>query len=244
LFADHPNALVIVPTDVTALKAPIEQYVNAHIPVVTADTTITDTSILSSRITCNNVEGGKMAADALASLVNDQGEVAVINNEPGVSTDDQRQDGFAQELQAKYPNMTIVATEYDNESVTTAEAQAAALVLAYPKLVGIFGIDVPSGEGLGQEIQSANLAGKVFGVSYDAVAAEVSFLKAGDLSALVMQQPAAEGSLAVQYAYDLITGQKGSVKDNVVMSDVLATTATASDPTISQYFYVNSLNGS
>ena len=86
LLADHPSALVIAPTAATAMQAPIQKFVSAHIPVITADTTITDTSLLNSRITCNNVSGGRQAADELASLIGDTG--------------DQREDGFAREMAA------------------------------------------------------------------------------------------------------------------------------------------------
>ncbi|MGA9113271.1 MAG: ABC transporter substrate-binding protein [Candidatus Dormiibacterota bacterium] len=244
LLADHPSALVIVPTDATAMQAPIQQFVSAHIPVITADTTITDTSLLNSRITCNNTSGGQQAADELASLIGDAGQVAIINNEPGVTTDDQREDGFAQEMAAKYPNVSIVATEYDDESVTTADAQTSTLMLAYPNLKGIFAIDTPSGEGVGSALQSAKAEGKVFGVAYDAAPQEATLLQQGYLSALVIQQPALEGSTAVQYAYDLVTGHKSEVQSNVVLPDVLATTSDASSPSISKYFYVSSLSGS
>ena len=55
LLAKHPDALLIAPTNDTALINPMKQYVNAKIPVITVDTTITDASILASRITSNNL---------------------------------------------------------------------------------------------------------------------------------------------------------------------------------------------
>jgi len=237
LLAQHPSALVIVPTDQTAMKAPIQQFVNAHIPVVAADTTISDTSLLQSQITGDNSLGGTQAADTLASLIHDTGQVAIIDNEPGVTTDDARQSGFGQQIAAKYPNISIVATEYDAESPTTAASQTAALLLAYPKLTGIFAIDTPTGEGVGAALQEANATGKVFAVAYDASAQEATLLKSGALSALVMQQPALEGATAVQYAYDLVAGHKSEVKSFVLLPNIIATTATANDPNITKYYY-------
>ncbi len=140
--------------------------------------------------------------------------------------------------------MSIVATKYDDESVTTAEAQTSSLMLAYPNLKGIFAIDTPSGEGVGAALQSAKAEGMVFGVAYDAAPQEVALLQDGYLNALVIQQPALEGSTAVQYAYDLVTGHKREVQSNVVVPDVMVTTADAGSPSTSEYFYVNSLSGS
>jgi ribose transport system substrate-binding protein len=104
LFAKHPAALLIAPTNDTALINPIKQFTDAGIPVIAVDTTIADTSVLRSRITSDNVQGGAAAADAIAKFTRDQGEVAVINVKPGISTTDARQKGFIAEIR-KYPKI-------------------------------------------------------------------------------------------------------------------------------------------
>ena len=48
LLAKSPSALLIAPTDVNALKAPIQKFVNAGIPVIAVDTTINDTALLTA----------------------------------------------------------------------------------------------------------------------------------------------------------------------------------------------------
>lgn len=243
LLAKHPSALLIAPTDVTALKGPIQQYVSAHIPVISVDTTLKDTSILDSRITSDNYQGGEAAADILAKLTHDKGAVAVINVNPGVSTTDARQAGFVHEIQTKYPHMQIVAKEYDNDSETTAASQASSIMLAHRNLVGIFGTNLYSAEGPGKAVQAAHKGGKVFVIGYDAEPAEVSLLKHGVIDALVIQRPAEEGMLAVQYAYDILTGKKSKIRSFVQLPNVVATTQNASNPNVSKYFYNTSLSG-
>ncbi|MGH9059357.1 MAG: ABC transporter substrate-binding protein, partial [Acidimicrobiales bacterium] len=243
LFAQHPSALIIAPTDSTGMKAPIQQFTKANIPVVSVDTTLKDTSILDARITSDNTQGGKAAADTLAKLAHGKGSVAIINVNPGVSTTDARQAGFIKEMQTKYPNMKIVAKEYDQDSATKAATEASSIMLANPNLVGIFGTNVFSAEGAGKAVQSAHKGGKVFVAGYDAEPAEVKLLKSGVINALVMQQPAKEGSLAVQDAYDILTGKKSQVTKSVTLPNVVATTKTASNPDVSKYFYASSFNG-
>ncbi|HET9061429.1 MAG TPA: substrate-binding domain-containing protein, partial [Acidimicrobiales bacterium] len=87
----------------------------------------------------------------------------------------------------------------------------------------------------------AGMKGKVYVAGYDAEPAEVQLLKQGVINILVVQNPAQEGSLAVQYAYDRLTGHASMIKKNVLLPNVIATTANANNPSISKYFYKTSL---
>ncbi len=240
LFAKHPAALLIAPTNDKALINPIKQFTDAGIPVITVDTTISDASILRSRITSDNAQGGAAAADAIAKFAHQQGEVAVINVKPGISTTDARQQGFIAEIK-KYPKMKVVAIEYDDDSPTKAFTQAQLLLLKYPELKGIFGTNVFSGEGVGKAVVATGKKGKVDVVGYDAEPDEVKLLKDGVITTLIMQQPAEEGRLAVQYADDILTGKASSVPASKQLDNVTATTQNANDPAIARYFYQTQL---
>lgn len=242
LLAKHPDALLIAPTDVKALQAPIQKFVNAGIPVIAVDTTINDTSLLTSRITSDNAQGGAAAAETIAKLAHDKGQVAVDNVTPGISTTDARQAGFLAQMK-KYPNMKVVAVEYNNDSATTAESQVRNLILAHPGLVGVFGTNLYGAQGAGTAVDAAGKKGKVFVAGYDAEPAEVALLKKGVVDILVVQQPAVEGKDAVLYAYDKLTGKASQIPKSVLVPNVVATTANASDPNVSKYFYLSSFSG-
>lgn len=242
MLAKHPSALLIAPTNTHALVPPIKQFIAAGIPVITVDTTVTsaDRGILVARITSDNTQGGAVAADTIAKLAHDKGSVAVINVTPGVSTTDARQTGFVNEMK-KYPNMKVVSIQYDGDSPSTAATEASSIMLAHPHLVGIFGTNLYGAEGAGKAVDAAGKKGKVFVAGYDAEPAEVTLLKQGVINVLVVQNPAMEGALGVQYAYDYLTGNKSAIKKNVLLPNVIATTSNASDPNISKYFYKTSL---
>lgn len=53
------NLLIIAPNDANAMIPSLEAAVKAKVPVITVDTTISKTSILTSRITSDNTQGGK-----------------------------------------------------------------------------------------------------------------------------------------------------------------------------------------
>ncbi len=240
LLAKHPDALVIAPTNKTALINPIKQYVAAKIPTISVDTTITDHSLLKARITSNNTQGGAAAADAIAKSADEKGDVAIINVKPGISTTDARQKGFLSEMK-KYPHMKVIATEYDDDSPTKAFADTQLLLLKYPHLVGVFGTNVFSAQGAGKAVETSGRKGKVNVVGYDAEPGEVKLLKQGVITTLIVQQPAKEGALGVKYAYDILTGHAGKLPKSRLLTNVTATTQNASDPNIAKYFYKSNL---
>lgn len=242
LLAKHPSALLIAPTNSHALVPAMKQFVSAGIPVLTVDTTVTkaDRGMLVSRITSDNIQGGQTAAKTIAKLAHYKGSVAVINVTPGVTTTDQRQVGFVNQIK-KYPKMKVVSIQYDNDSPSTAATQASSIMLAHPHLVGIFGTNLYGAEGAGKAVDAAGKKGKVFVAGYDAEPAEVSLLKKGVINVLVVQNPAKEGELGVKYAYDYLTGKKSAIKKSVLLPNIIATTANASNPSISKYFYKTKL---
>ena len=236
LLAKRPDALLVAPTNDTALASPIGQYVAAKIPVIAVDTAIADMSLLNSRITSNNTQGGAAAADAIAKFAGDTGDVAVINVKPGVTTTDARQVGFLAEMK-KYPAMKVVAIEYDDDSPTTAFTQAQLLLLKYPHLKGFFGTNVFSAEGVGKAVSASGRKGDVDVIGYDAEPDEVDLLKQGVITTLIVQQPALEGALAVDYAHDLLDGDQVAVPASKRLDNVVVTSADADNAAFSKYFY-------
>src|SRR6266487_5490467 len=99
-IARHPDAILIAPTDKTALIAPIQRAINAGIPVATVDTFITK-KIAFTNVSTDNPAGGRAAVDALVKAIGGSGEVAAISVNPGISTTDQRRDGFASQLKKR-----------------------------------------------------------------------------------------------------------------------------------------------
>lgn len=234
------DALITCPTDATAMIPPIQAAVSAGIPVITADSTISKTSLLTARVTSNNQQGGAAAADYLAKAAGGKkGVVAVLDPAPGITTDAARVTGFAAEIK-KYPNLTYVGVQYDNEQTTKASQLAQDLLLHYPNLVGIFGTDDTSASGAAEGIRSSGKLGSVKIVGYDAEPAEIQDLQSGLISALIAQKPMIEGQLAVQYAYDAVTGKKSDIQSFTQLNNIIITKANLAQNT--QWEYKSSAN--
>jgi ribose transport system substrate-binding protein len=139
-IARKPDAILIAPTDKTALIAPIQRAIDAGIPVITVDTFITK-PIAVTNVSTDNLGGGRAAADALVKAIGGSGDVAAISVNPGISTTDQRRDGFVAQLK-KYPRVRYLGIQYCNDDQTKAQNQTAALINGNPNLKGIFAMNV------------------------------------------------------------------------------------------------------
>ncbi|MGZ4397165.1 MAG: ABC transporter substrate-binding protein [Gaiellaceae bacterium] len=234
-IAKKPDAILIAPTDKTALIAPIKRAVDAGIPVVTVDTFIT-APLAFTNVSTDNLGGGRAAADALVKAIGGSGDVAAISVNPGISTTDQRSQGFAQELR-KFPKVHYLGVQYCNDDQTKASNQTAALLAGHPNLKGMFAMNVVSGNGVTAAVKAAGKSGKVKLVEFDAGPPQVQALKAGTIDALIAQYPYGIGQLGVQLAYKYVTGHKAGIKKHYGTGSAVVTRANVNNPAIKKYLY-------
>jgi ribose transport system substrate-binding protein len=234
-IAKKPDAILIAPTDKSALIAPIQRAVSAGIPVVTVDTFITK-PLAFTNISTDNLAGGRAAATALVKAIGGSGEVAGISVNPGISTTDQRQQGFEQELK-KYPNVKYLGTQYCNDDQTKATNLMSALLNGHPNLKGVFAMNVVSGNGVTAAVTAAGKSGEVKLVEFDAGPPQVQALKGGTIDALVAQYPFGIGQLGVQLAYKYVTGHKSGIKKHYGTGSAVITRANVNSPALKKYLY-------
>jgi len=203
--ATKPAAVLIAPTDEKALISPMQQMKSAGIKVIQVDTHVSNNSIASASISSNNQQGGKLAADALAKLVNNKGSVVVMNEQPGVSTTEARIAGFMKEIK-KFKNIKVLKTQYTGDNPAQAAQTITSLYSANPDLAGVFATNVLVAEGTDTGLKTTG-ATKVKIVGYDADPEQVADLKKGVVQALVAQEPYQEGVDGVQQAVNAINGK-------------------------------------
>jgi len=205
--AKHPNAVLIAPTDVSALIQPMKAMKAAGIKIVEVDTHVNDASISVSKIASDNLKGGELAADALGKLIGGKGTVMVVNVNPGISTTDARDQGFKQEMKSKFPSVKVLATRYDNDEPATAAQIVTSTYAAHHDLSGIFAANVLTAEGVATGIKEAGQSGKIKNVSFDAEPADIQDLNKGVIDALIAQEPATIGADGIQQALNALTGK-------------------------------------
>jgi ribose transport system substrate-binding protein len=236
--ASKPDALIVAPTDTKALNPELTRIANEGVKVVFVDTTTTAPSVAVSHITSDNTGGGKLAADSLAAQIGGKGTVAVINVNPGISTTDARIAGFSAEMKAKYPNITVLGTQYDNDSSATAASQVEADITAHPNLSGVFATNVLSAQGAATGIQHAGAAGKVKVATFDAEPQQITALKSNTIQLAIAQSPYLEGQDGVQQAVNALSGKP--VSANIGTPLVAITQQNVNSASVQKNIYVAS----
>jgi ribose transport system substrate-binding protein len=206
VIASAPNAILIAPTDVSAMQQPIQQAVQQNIKVVLVDTTLKDPSVAASAIASDNLGGGKAAFDAIHQLAPNGGKVLVVSVQPGISTTDDRAKGFQDAVKGN-PAYQDLGVQYSNNDPQKAAQIVNAALQANPDIVGIFATNLFSAEGSATGIRQAGKQGAVKVVGFDAGPDQVKALQAGTVQALVAQQPALIGKDGVDQAVAALKGQ-------------------------------------
>lgn len=236
VIAQDPDALLIAPTDAKAMIAPIQQAVNQDIKVVLVDTTLEDPSIAESHIGSDNVEGGRIAGETLAKLIGEQGKVLVVNVKPGISTTDDRQEGFEQAIE-QYPDIEYLGSEYSNNEPERAASIVTSTLSADPDLAGVFGTNVFSAEGAATGLRNANKLGDVAMVGFDATPSEVTAVKQGLINSLIAQKPRDIGRIGVETAVKALEGEE--VEEEIETGYEIVTKKNLSRPAVQRALYTS-----
>jgi ribose transport system substrate-binding protein len=246
VIARRPDAILIAPTDTTQLIEPLRRAHAAGIPVITVDTFIGngqyqtgsgDADFPLSYIASDNIEGGRIAARAMATAIGGSGAVYVSNVRPGISTTDQREEGFKLEMAENFPDVTVLATQYNDNDASTAASQFQAVLARNPDLKGVFGANLFSALGAANGVEGAGKSDEVTMVAFDAPPSIVDQLSSGLVDMVIAQHPAEIGYYGVVTAYAHLTGQ--SVPPLIGTGFTVITSENVDDPEVREFIYAD-----
>ena len=233
----QPDGILIAPNDVQAMIAPIQKAVDAGIPVLCVDTTI-NSDIQIADVSSDNVEGGRIAARALAEAIEESGKVYVINVKPGISTTDQREQGFREAI-AEFPDIEYIGQDYCDDDANKAAELMNAKIQAEPDLKGVFGTNLFSAQGAAAGIRQQGKQGQIRVVGFDAGPTQVNDLRTEVVDILIAQHPADIGitglTLMVEY---LRTGEEPS-PNKLNTGYTVVTRDNIEDPEVAKYLYIS-----
>jgi ribose transport system substrate-binding protein len=243
VIARQPDAILIAPTDKQQLIAPLQQAADAGIPVITVDTFIDDGKYQNgtgpgdfplSYIATDNVLGGFLAGLALARQIDAKGKVYVSNVKPGISTTDQREEGFKAAM-AQFPDVTVLDTQFNDNDANKAASQVQAVFARNGDLAGVFGANLFSAIGAADGVKALGKTGEIRVVAFDAPTRIVDDLKSGLVDLAVAQHPAEIGYYGVMTAFAVINGQ--SVPPQIGTGATIMTKDNIDDPAIAKFVY-------
>ena len=238
-ISTKPDALLVAPTDTSALDTDLQQVQSNGTKIVFVDTSSSNTSLGISRITSDNAGGGKLAADQLAALIGGKGTVAVITVKAGTSTTDARVQGFIKEMKAKYPNIKLLPTHYDDtDSTTVAATDIERRHHGQPRSEWRVRGERHHRRGCGHGGQVAGKSGKIKVATFDADPTQMTMLTNGTIQLAIAQAPAVEGQDGVIQAMNALTGKP--VTANILTPLVAITKNNMNDPNVKPYIYESS----
>jgi ribose transport system substrate-binding protein len=228
------DGVALAATDKEALVKTVQELEGQGIPVVTIDSGI-EPDVSRSFIATDNVAAAGRAADEMARLVGEKGNVAVLSFLKGAGTSDQREQGFLEGIKA-FPNIKVVGVEYTDSDSAKAADKMETFLTQHPDLVGVFASNEPNVVGAAGVLERKKLAGKVKLVGFDASESEIQYMEKGSVQALIVQDPFKMGYEGVKAIAQLVRG-KGTPQKRIDTGAQVVTKENMTTPEIHKLLF-------
>ena len=204
-LAKKPSAIGFAALDSKAAIPLLKKAQDAKIPVIAFDSGV-DSDIPLTTCTTDNLAAAALAADKMASAIDDAGEVAVVVHDQTSRTGIDRRDGFLNQMKAKHPNIKVVDVQYGGGDHLKSAEIAKTMLQAHPNLKGIFGANEGSAEGVAIGVKESGK--KVIIVGYDSGKEQKDAIRSGAMFGAITQNPIGIGKCTVEEAVKALKGEK------------------------------------
>jgi ribose transport system substrate-binding protein len=227
--ASNPAAIVIAPAKFAALGKPIDEAAK-KVKIIGIESAA-DTKAMTSLVATDNVNAGRVAADALAvaitkSSADTEGDVVMISSMPGVPSLDQRVKGFKEVVTAKYKALDITAEKVADGKPATVLGIMNDLIANTGDLRGVFVSDPITAQAVSQAVVEKKTNDKINIVGVGSDEKLVKFLQDDVIAGLVVEDPFRMGYDGVKTALAASKGEQ--VSANIDTGATLVTKANMS----------------
>jgi ribose transport system substrate-binding protein len=227
--ASNPAAIVIAPAEFAALGKPIDEAAK-KVKIIGIESAA-DTKAMTSLVATDNVNAGRVAADALAvaitkSSADTEGDVVMISSMPGVPSLDQRAKGFKEVVTAKYKALDITAEKVADGKPATVLDIMNDLIANTGDLRGVFVSDPITAQAVSQAVVEKKTNDKINIVGVGSDEKLVKFLQDDVIAGLVVEDPFRMGYDGVKTALAASKGEQ--VSANIDAGATLVTKANMS----------------
>jgi ribose transport system substrate-binding protein len=229
-----PSALCLAALDSKAVVPLLEKAQSAKIPVIGFDSGV-DSNIPVTTASTDNIAAAGTAADKMAELIGNSGEVGVIVHDQTSRTGIDRRDGFVSRMKDKHPNITLVDIQYGGGDQLKSTDLAKAMMQAHPNLKGFFGANEGSAIGVINAVKELNKAGKITVIGYDSGKAQTGAIRDGVEQGAITQDPIGIGYKCVDSAVKAIKGE--SLPKNIDTGFFYYDKSNIDDPKIKAVLY-------
>jgi ribose transport system substrate-binding protein len=192
------DGIVLAPFDKDALVRPVQEAKRAGILTVVVDSPLNSNDPIAV-IATNNVHGGELAAEQLATLLNGKGKVMLLRYQEGVASTEARERGFIDKMKS-YPGIQVISSDqYAGATRDTAKTAAENMLNRYGRdLQGIFTPNESSTIGTLLALDDLHLIGNIRFVGFDSSDVLIDAMRARKLNGIVVQNPFKMGELGVK----------------------------------------------
>ena len=196
------EALVVAPTDASALNPTFDRAKAAGIPVLIIDSNTTWPDKLTF-IGTDNKAGGQLAGEYLCSQIT-TGKVAIITGQETAASIADRVAGAQAAFDAC--GLTVVAKINGEHSREGGLRAMEDILASNPDVPGVFCINDNEAVGAIEALKAAGKLGQVKVVGFDANPDAITSIQAGEMSATVAQAPANMGGFGVAWGLNYLLG--------------------------------------
>lgn len=229
-IADGVNGIVLAPLDNVALKQPVDEAMEQMIPVDIIDSALEGnvSHDFISFIATDNKAGGMMGGEELCRQINNKGKVILLRYEEGSASTLDREQGFLDAV-AKHPDVQVlVSNRYAGATLEGAKTTSLEMIDQIKQADGVFCSNDPTTTGMLLTLRDAGLAGKTKFVGFDANDETLKALKAGEINAIVVQNPVKMGYEGVRVMVNYLRGKP--FETHIDSGAKLVTPANIDDP--------------
>ncbi|MDR1388946.1 MAG: ABC transporter substrate-binding protein [Treponema sp.] len=233
-LSKKPAAICIAPLDAIALIPLLEKARSAGIPVICFDAGA-ESDIPVSLCATDNYGAAAAAADEMAKLINEQGEVAIIGYSQTSTDGIARVSGFKDTAENKYPNIKIVSIQYGDGDPLKSTEITKALLQANPNLKAIYAANEGSAIGMVNGTKEVGKVGQVILAGFDSGSILKDAVRDGTCAGAITQNPVGIGYETIQTAYKAYKGE--TVPKEVDTGFYWYTAQNMDDPAIAPCLY-------
>ena len=182
----------IAPAQFASLGKPIDEAAK-KVKIIGIDSAV-DTKALSSFLATDDLQAGRLAADALANAMtrtyaDTEGDVAIITASPGTASPDRSATGFKEQVAKKYRALNVLPEKVANAQEATGLSIMKDLIAVDRDLRGVFVSNVIMAEGASQVVYNKESGDRINYVVFGSDDKLVKSLQDGTIDALIVQDP-------------------------------------------------------
>ena len=204
LLQQQPAALFLNAVNWEGVRGSLIEAKRKNVPVIIVDSPVNDPDLVLCQVASDNLEAGRLAAEALAK-VKPQARIVILHHSVNKACID-RVEGF-KAVVATHPEMTILDTQEGKGTTEGGRPVTRDLLGRFPDLDAVFPINDPCALGAISAIESAGKLGKVTVVTVDGSREAIAAIQSGKLLSSSAQFPRQIGRVAAETFYDHFAGK-------------------------------------